>query len=71
VSMGDCCHHQVCGHGDLAAVVSASHPIERPPVVLTAMSLFDRTETLSASPLDLAAHSPPLSPPKRNAILRI
>ena len=71
VSVGDCCHHQVCGHDELAAYTSASYQIEQPSAVLTAMFRFDRTQTLSASPLDLASHSPPLSPPKRNTILRI
>lgn len=71
VSMGDCCHHRVCGHTDIAAVISASHQAEQPPVVLTAMVLCDRPDVLSASLLNLASHSPPLSPPKRNAILRI
>ncbi len=71
VSMGGCCHHQVCGHNDIAAIISPSHQIEQPPAVFVAMVLFDRTDVLSVFPLDLVSHSPPLSPPKRNAILRI
>jgi hypothetical protein len=71
LTQGDCCSHDRYGQDQMSAIPSEIYQVEQTQPALEGVYAFVHSETQILLPAELASHSPPLSPPLFNAILRI
>jgi hypothetical protein len=71
VSQGDCCSHDPYDHDQMSAIPSEVYQVEQSQPALVPVYAFVHLETQMLLQVESASHSPPLSPPLFNTILRI